>query len=76
MANDDHPLRRVAKRPDHWMQKAGEQMKKKGTVGKFTAIANRRGESVQEAASDLYNAPGKEGQEARYAYIAGHGHGK
>lgn len=69
----EHPLHRTKRK---WMQGAAREMKAKGTEGKFTEIAKRRGESTQQAASELYDAPGKEGKEARFAYIAGHGHGK
>jgi hypothetical protein len=59
----------------HWMQAARRRMEKKGTVGSFTQKAQAAGGGTQEFARDKYNAPGKLGQEARYAYVAGHGHG-
>jgi len=75
-----HPLRRLSDQPQKkekkWMQTAGEEMKAKGTEGKFSALAARRGMGTQEAASKLYNAPGEAGKEARFAYIAKHKHGK
>lgn len=37
----------------HWIQAAVDRMKKKGTVGSFTAAANRAGKSVQAYASKV-----------------------
>lgn len=60
-----------------FLQAARERMKKKGTVGSFSRKAAEQGESTQEYASQEYHAPGTLGQEARYAYLAGHHfHGK
>jgi hypothetical protein len=72
-----HPVMKLRRRgPKKWMQGAAQSMKEKGTEGKFTAIARRRGMSTQEAASKLYDASGDLGKEARFAYIAEHKHGK
>lgn len=74
----NHPLRELSKKPkkEKWMQSAAQGMKEKGTEGKFSAIAARRGMGTQEAASKLYDAPGALGKEARFAYIAKHKQGK
>lgn len=63
--------------PGKWLQKATKKMKSSGTEGSFTASAERKGESVGEAASKDYNKPGKQGKRARFAYLAKHNwHGK
>ena len=55
-----------------WMGKARKAMQRKGTVGLFTRKAQAAGKSVQEYASEKYNAPGVLGKEARFAYARGH----
>jgi hypothetical protein len=50
-----------------WMQAVREGMKRKGTVGKFTRMAKARGKSTQEFAREEYHAPGRLGEEARFA---------
>jgi hypothetical protein len=37
----------------HWIQKAVKKMKKKGTVGSFTAAASRAGMGVQAYANKV-----------------------
>lgn len=67
-----HPIHDLAKRPKKGISEAGKRMEESGTKGSFTKMAHARGEGVQEAASDMYNAPGKAGQKARFAFLAGH----
>lgn len=55
---------------DHWMQKAGEGMKEKGTKGSFTRLAKKKGESVSALAHDDASKPGKIGKKARFALAA------
>ena len=57
-----------------WMQAESSREKHAGTKGSFRRIAERRGESTRQAASDLYNAPGKTGKKARMAYAFLHAH--
>ena len=52
---------------DKWMQKARKAMERKGTVGKFTRKAEEAGMSTQAYAQKEYHAPGKLGEEARFA---------
>jgi len=59
-----------------WMAAARERMKKKGTTGLFGRRAAAAGESTPEFAAEKYDAPGDLGKEARFAYVAEHGHGK
>lgn len=59
-----------------WMQAASARMKAKGTTGKFSAKAAAEGKSTAELADEDYNATGNLGKEARFAYVAEHGHGK
>jgi hypothetical protein len=59
-----------------WMAAARERMKAKGTTGVFGRKAAAAGETTAELADEKYNAPGVEGKEARFAYVAEHGHGK
>jgi hypothetical protein len=70
----EHPLADMARRPTkkHWMQTAGAEMKEKGTKGSFTEYAKEHGETVPEAASKEYNAPGTLGKRARFAWVAEH----
>jgi hypothetical protein len=44
---------------EHWMQKARDAMKRKGTVGKFARKAQAAGKSTQEYAREEYHAPGQ-----------------
>lgn len=37
----------------HWMQKASDRMKQKGTEGSFTRIAKRMGMSTKQAANHI-----------------------
>lgn len=60
---------------DKWLQKASEEMAAKGTKGKFSAIAKRKGVSTQSLARKDYHAKGKLGKEARFAFNAAHKHG-
>ncbi len=39
----DHPLRRIAKKPENWPQKSRARMEEKGTVGSLTKIAHAAG---------------------------------
>ena len=43
----------------HWMQSARERMEKKGTVGSFTALAKRHGESPLAYAHQVLAHPGR-----------------
>jgi len=52
---------------NHWMQKARDRMKKKGTTGLFGKKAAAAGESTREYALDKYSASGALGKEARFA---------
>ncbi len=52
---------------EKWMQAARNAMKRKGTVGLFTRKAQAKGKSTQEYAREEYHAPGKLGEEARFA---------
>lgn len=52
---------------NHWMQKASEKMKEKGTAGSFRAIAHRHGRSTHEEAEHDKHKSGKIGQKARMA---------
>jgi hypothetical protein len=56
---------------DRWMQKAGERMKAKGTVGSFTRAAHKAGKGVQEFARKKKHAGGKMGKKANFALVAG-----
>ncbi|MGH7442142.1 MAG: hypothetical protein ACREKE_05645 [bacterium] len=38
---------------EHWMQKASKNMKKHGTKGSFTRIADRMGMGTKEAADHI-----------------------
>lgn len=73
----DHPLHKLKAKKNRGISEAGKEMKAKGTEGSFTAEAKRSGESVAERASKNYDAPGKEGKRARFAWMAEHDwHGK
>jgi hypothetical protein len=61
---------------DHWMGAARERMKKRHTEGLFGRKAAAAGMSTPAYASKEYDAPGDLGKEARFAYVAEHGHGK
>ena len=65
----NHPLHKLKKRG---ISDAAKEMKDKGTVGSFTREAKSAGEGVQERAAKNYDAPGKEGKRARFAWMAGH----
>jgi hypothetical protein len=52
---------------EHWMQKVGEDIKKRGTEGSFTASAKSAGKSVAEFAQEKKHASGKLGKRARLA---------
>lgn len=52
-------------KPNRWMQKAV----KPSHEGKFTAKAERAGESVAEYAAEKKDAPGTLGKEARLAQV-------
>lgn len=53
-----------------WMQQAAAKMRKKGTVGKFSAKAKAAGESTSEFARAHKHSKGKIGKEARFALNA------
>jgi hypothetical protein len=55
---------------EKWMQKASEEMEKKGTKGSFTRSAKRAGESVGKYAEEKKHAKGKLGRRARFALAA------
>lgn len=57
---------------EKWMQKARDAMKRKGTVGKFSAKAKAQGKTTAELASEDYSKPGTLGKEARFAYTMEH----
>ena len=52
---------------NRWMQKAKEGMEKKGTVGSFRRIAERKGHSTHEEAELDKHKSGKIGKKARMA---------
>jgi len=60
----------MASEKSKWMQKAASKMKKKGTTGSLTRIAERAGESAMEYAREHYHSKGKMGQKARFAINA------
>lgn len=60
MAEDGKPEKK-------WMGKARKAMERKGTVGLFGRKAQAAGMSTQAYAQEKYHAPGKLGEEARFA---------
>lgn len=62
----------MAEKEEKWMGAAREAMKRKGTKGLFTKKAKEAGMSTPAYASKEYNAPGKLGKEARFAYTMEH----
>lgn len=58
----------------HWMEHAAASMKKRGTVGKFTAKAKKAGMSVSGFAKKEKGAGGKLGKEANFARNAAKAH--
>lgn len=68
----NHPLHKLKAKKNRGISEAGKEMREKGTEGSFTREAKGAGESVQERASKNYDAPGKEGKKARFAWLAGH----
>lgn len=52
---------------NHWMQKAADKMKEKGTAGSFRRIAHAHGRSTHEEAVRDEHKPGKIGKKARMA---------
>lgn len=55
---------------EKWMQKASEEMERKGTKDSFTRSAKRAGKSVAEYAEEKKSAKGKIGRRARFAVAA------
>ena len=56
------------------LTEARERMEKKGTVGKFTAMAKRAGKPTQEFAKEkLHSKNPKVAKEANFARMAGRG---
>ncbi len=60
---------------EKFLQKANEEMERKGTKGLFTRKAKAAGESVQKFAKEKAHAKGKLGKEARFAKTMGKMHG-
>lgn len=55
---------------EKWLQKAREGMERKGTVGKFSALAKKHHMSTQAFARKEKRAGGKLGKEANFAINA------
>ncbi len=49
----------------HWMQHARERMEKKGTVGSFTALAKRHGETPLQYAHQVLAHPSQHSLKVR-----------
>lgn len=61
----------MAQEKEKWMDAARSAMKRRGTVGLFGRKAKAAGMSTQAYATKEYHAPGKLGEEARFAKNAG-----
>jgi len=55
---------------EKWMQKASEEMERKGTKGAFSRAAKRAGKSVAQYAREKEHASGVIGKRARFALRA------
>jgi hypothetical protein len=54
---------------EKFMQKANEEMKRKGTKGVFSAAAKRAGQSTHAFAEEHKHSSGKIGKRARLALV-------